>query len=89
MKFFREKKVVEFDERKVEVYEINVKSLLKLTSGEYKNNEELLLDNSNLNADDLENISIEAFREIEDTFLELNKKHFEKEGEEKIDKKKS
>ena len=89
MKFYREKKVIEFDDKKVEVYGINVKSLLKLTGGEYKTNEDIIVDNSNLTAEDLENMSVEAFRKIEAAFLELNKKHFEKKGGEKIDKKKS
>jgi AAA+ ATPase superfamily predicted ATPase len=88
MKFFREKRVIEFDDKKVELYEINVKSLVKLANEEYKNNYELILDNSNLTDKDFENISIEALKKIEKEFLELNSKHFDSKGE-KTDKKKS
>ena len=88
MKFFREKRVIEFDDKKEEVYEINVKSLMKLANKEYKNNDELILDNSNLSEEDFENISIDALKKIEEEFLELNSKHFDNEGE-KTDKKKS
>jgi len=88
MKFYREKKVIEFEEKEVELYEIDVYSLLKLANGEYKNNEEIIVDNSNLNNEDFKNISIEAYNLIEKEFLELNKKHFSDKGE-KTDKKKS
>ena len=88
MKFFREKRVIEFDDKKVEVYEMSVKSLIKLANEEYKNNYELILDNSNLSEEDFEAMSIEALNKIEKEFLELNSKHFNNEGE-KTDKKKS
>jgi len=88
MKFYREKKVLKFDDKEVELYEINVKSLLKLANGEYKNNYELIADNSNLSFEDLENATIEAAKAIEEAFFELNAKHFDS-GEEKTDKKKS
>ena len=88
MKFFREKRVIEFDDKKVEVYEMSVKSLIKLANEEYKNNYELILDNSNLSEEDFEAMSIEALNKIEKEFLELNSKHFDNKGE-KTDKKNS
>ena len=87
MRFFREKRVIEFDDKKVELYEIDIKSLMKLANNEYKNNYELILDNSNLSEEDFEAISIEALKKIEEEFLELNSKHFDNKGE-KTDKKK-
>ena len=89
MKFFREKKVLEFDDKEVELYEINVKSLLKLANKEYKNNYELIADNSNLTVEELENATIEALKTIEEEFFKLNAKHFDEKGEERTDKKKS
>ena len=88
MKFYRDKKVIKFEEREVELYEIDVKSLFKLANNEYKSNEEIIIDNSNLKKEDFENISAEAYLLIEKEFFELNKKHFSDEGE-RIDKKKS
>ena len=88
MKFFREKRAIEFEDKEVELYELNVKSLIKLASNEYKSNYELILDNSNLNEEDFENMSIEALKVIEEEFLKLNSKHFEQKGE-RLDKKKS
>jgi len=89
MKFYREKKVLKFDDLEVEIYEINVKSLIKLANKEYKNNYELIADNSNLSFEDLENATIEAAKTIEEAFFELNAKHFDEKGESKTDKKKS
>ncbi len=88
MKFFREKKVLKFEDKEVELYEINVKSLLKLANGEYKHNYELIADNSNLSFEDLENATIEAAKVIEEAFFELNAKHFDEKGGGKTDKKK-
>ncbi len=89
MKFYREKKVLEFDDKEVELYEINVKSLIKLANKEYKNNYELIADNSNLTIEELENATIEALKAVEEAFFELNAKHFDEKGEDKTDKKKS
>ena len=88
MKFYRERKLIKFDDKEVELYELNVKSLIKLANNEYKSNYELILDNSNLNEEDFENMSIEALKVIEEEFLKLNSKHFEQKGE-RLDKKKS
>jgi len=88
MNFYRAKKVIEFEEIEVELYEINIKSLLKIANNEYKNNEEIIIDNSNLTKEDFENVSLKAFNLIEKEFLELNKEHFSGEGED-TDKKKS
>jgi hypothetical protein len=88
MKFFREKRVIEFDDKKVEVYEMSVKSLVKLQSGEYKHNYELVLDNTNLSDEDIKEMSASVLAKIEEEFLALNSKYFDNEGE-KTDKKKS
>ena len=87
MNLFRRKKVIPFEEREVEIYELNVKSLLKLANGEYKSNEELIADNSNLTLEEFEEMRVEAFYLIEKEFFKLNEEFLE-EGE-KTDKKKS
>lgn len=90
MKLFREEKILKFDEKEVTVYEITAMELVKLTSGEYKKNEDMLVDCTSLSKDELEKLSIEAFNLIYSEFLELNKKHFANSGDgEEIDKKKS
>jgi len=88
MNLFREKKVIEFNEKKVELYELNVKSLLKLANKEYKNNDEIIIDNSNLTKEDFEEMSPEAYNLILVEFFKLNSKHFS-DGDERLDKKKS
>ena len=88
MKFYREKKVVDFEDKKVELYELTVKSVLKSIDGEYKDFIDLIVDNSNLTREDFEEMSAEAFNIIEKEFLALNDKHFSQKGE-KTDKKKS
>ena len=89
MKLFRKKKVIEFEEKKVELYEINVRSLVKLTGDGYKDEIEILIDNSNLTEEDFEEMSIDAFNMLEKEFFELNKEFLEKKEGEKADKKKS
>jgi hypothetical protein len=50
-------------------------TLIKLANNEYTN-ERILLDHTNLTADDIENLSVEAFNFIFDEFKKLNEKHF-------------
>ena len=89
MKLYRKSKKISFDEKEVEIYEIGVKELLKLNSDEYKN-EDILVDCTNLTQEEIDTLNIEAFNLIYNEFFELNKEHFEqKEGSEKLDKKKS
>jgi len=88
MKLFREKKIINFDEKKVEVYELSVKELFKIANGEYKDDSDMLVDCTNLTKDEVESLTIEAFNAIYKEFLELNKEHLESKDGEKLDKKK-
>ena len=92
MKLFREQKVLEFDEKEVIVNEISPKELIKITSGAYSANEDMLVDCTNLNKDEINNLSIDAFNLIYNEFLKINKEHFETDttdSKKSIDKKKS
>ena len=89
MNLFRKRKTLEFEEKKVELYEINVRSLAKLAGGEYIDEISIIADNSNLTEEDFEDMSIEAFNLIEKEFFELNKSFIEKKEGEEPDKKKS
>ena len=89
MNLFRKQKELSFDEKKVIVKEITPLTLIKLANNEYTN-ERILLDHTNLTADDIENLSVEAFNFIFDEFKKLNEKHFSNSEEsEELDEGKS
>ncbi len=82
MNLFRKSKTIEFDEKSIEVYEITPANLIKIASGEYKSNNEMLLDCCSLGKDEFEKISIEALNRINEVFTELNEEHlsYDKKG---------
>ncbi len=86
MELFRAKTKVPFDEREVIVHEVSVGSFLRYLNGEYKSEEDFILDNTDLSEEEKQSLSIDAYNKIATAFFELNKKHFEAKGE-KADKK--
>ena len=88
MRLLSDKKVVEFDERRVTVFEIDVESYLRYVGGEYDGEAAFILDNTDLSQEERQNLSIEAYNAISEAFYEVNRRHFESDGE-KVDKKKS
>ena len=64
-------------------------TLIKLANNEYTN-EKILLDHTNLTADEIENLSIDAFNYIFNEFKKLNEKHLSNSDEsEELDEGKS
>jgi hypothetical protein len=89
MNLFRKQKELNFDEKKVIVKEITPLTLIKLANNEYTN-EKILLDHTNLTADEIENLSIDAFNYIFNEFKKLNEKHLSNSDEsEELDEGKS
>jgi len=82
MNLFRKKEIIKFNEQEVEVYEMSVSTLLKLSRGEYKKDLDILKEHTNI--DDIENISVTAFNELFEVFNNLNKEHLSSESGEKL-----
>ncbi len=86
MNLFRKSKKIEFSEKEVIIYEMDVKSFIKLQRGEYKDDLELIADNSSLSLEELKNINFLAYQKILEEFYKLN--DVKEENGEEVDEKK-
>jgi hypothetical protein len=75
MNLFRKSKTITIQNTQITVYEMSVKSLLKLSRNDYNDSAEILKDNTSLSNTEFENLSIEAFNLLLKEFEDLNKEH--------------
>lgn len=86
MNLFRKEKTIDFDEKKIKVYEIGFEYLLEAEKGDMSVERQLELCTS-LTADEIKKLSVEAFNKIYNAFIEINQEHF-KEAEKNKDSQK-